>query len=155
MSTKLRWGLAVGIIAAMIVGFQVYESSMQRRGGLASLHFQTLSDRVLAETRLLLAETTQSPSRSVVVAGSRTSQSMEQAESDMRWEISPQKDGLTEQDLERLARDTQSKLMQIIDSQQQSLHWYYPHLRMHLNVSVTNSQFYHRSAVLLSLKCNT
>jgi len=117
MNAKLRWIIALAAIVVITVGFQFYQSSMKRRGGLALLHFQTVSDRVLAETRVLVSEATQSPSRWVVVAGSGTSQSMDQAESHMQWEICAQKEGLTTEDLAQLTHDAQAKLMQIIDFQ--------------------------------------
>ena len=44
--------------------------------------------------------------------------------------------------------------MQIIGFQQQVLQWYYPDLRLNLDLSVTNSSFYHKPSLLLSFECN-
>jgi len=129
-------------------------SSVNRRGGLALFHFQTLSDLIVAKAQLMLATATGSSPECHVVAGSSTTHAMQHAELDMRWEICAGSNPASQPDVRVLAERIRPELMQIIGFQQQVLQWYYPDLRLNLDLSVTNSSFYHKPSLLLSFECN-
>ena len=154
LSGKLRAGLAATIVLVLVVGFQFYVSSVNRRGGLALFHFQTLSDLIVAKAQLMLATATGSSPECHVVAGSSTTHAMQHAELDMRWEICAGSNPASQPDVRVLAERIRPELMQIIGFQQQVLQWYYPDLRLNLDLSVTNSSFYHKPSILLSFECN-
>lgn len=150
---KTLFGLA--LIVALIWGANAHEKTLIRQGYLALRHFHILSVAVASEARAMLAEKTGGGVQSTIRAGSSDSQNYGQSDLSYDWEIAPSNSSDINSNLKVIAEQIQSKLSGIVTGEETSLRYYYSHVHMRIEVSVVDSKFFNKQAILVSLKCST